>query len=180
MPLRENVFQQLASGQSDPPANRFCIRGKEMANPVEPVLIQPLYEALQKERFAVIATVDHETGAPCTNAISWLFAKDEKTVYFAISNRSRAVSNLKKKNLLTITVIANESVYAISGRGEIKSERIEGIPLKLAMVEVKIDEVRDIMFYGSVISTEPAYRKSYDETAAARLDNQVMEALRKA
>ncbi len=36
------------------------------------------------------------------------------------------------------------------------------------------------MFYGSKISSEPAYEKTYDKNAADRLDRQVIEAMRKA
>jgi hypothetical protein len=36
------------------------------------------------------------------------------------------------------------------------------------------------MFYGSKIVTEPQYDKTYDKNAAARLDTQVMEAMKKA
>ncbi|MBY6269478.1 MAG: hypothetical protein CW344_14750, partial [Parageobacillus thermoglucosidasius] len=62
----------------------------------------------------------------------------------------------------------------------IKAEKIEGIPLKLALVDVAINEVRDVMFYGSKIIQEPKYEKMYDAQAAAKLDNQVMAALRNA
>ena len=56
---------------------------------------------------------------------------------------------------------------------------MEEVPLKLAMVEITIEAVRDVMFYGSRISVEPQYEKTYDKKAAAKLDNQVMTALRK-
>ena len=36
------------------------------------------------------------------------------------------------------------------------------------------------MFYGSKIVTEPQYDKTYDKKAAAKLDKQVMEAMKKA
>lgn len=151
-----------------------------MANRIEPSLIKPLYEELQKERFVVVATVDHLSGGPYVNAISWILAKDEKTVYFAIDNRSKAVANIKNNNQVVINMIANETVYSISGEATIRTEEIEDVPLKLALVELRIQEVRDVMFYGSVITEEPAYNKSYDKLAASRLDSQVMEALRKA
>lgn len=151
-----------------------------MANKIEPSLIKPLYEELQKERFVVVATVDSTNGGPYVNAISWILAKDEKTIYFAIDQRSKTVENIKNNNKVVINIIANETVYAISGDASIKTEEIKNVPLKLALVELRIQEVRDVMFYGSVIIEEPAYNKSYDKVAASRLDNQVMAALRKA
>ncbi|PLR84067.1 hypothetical protein CVD25_12890 [Bacillus canaveralius] len=151
-----------------------------MANQVEPRLVQPLIDQLQQERFVMLATIDFETGGPNINAISWIFAKDDETVYFALDNRSRIIQNIKHNHRVAVNIIANESTYSISGEAAIIQERIEGVPLKLALIEMKIKEVRDVMFYGSKIVVEPQYEKTYDKEAAARLDNQVMEAMRKA
>ncbi len=151
-----------------------------MANQVEPKLIKPLFDELQKERFVTLATVDHETGGPNVSAISWVLAKDEATLYFAVDNRSRIIENIKSNDKAVINLIANESTYSISGTASVKQEKLEGVPLKLALVEISISEVRDVMFYGSKIVTEPQYDKTYDKDAAARLDNQVMDAMRKA
>jgi uncharacterized pyridoxamine 5'-phosphate oxidase family protein len=151
-----------------------------MANQVEPKLIKAIYDELQKERFVVLATVDHESGGPSVNAISWLIAKDESTLYFAVDNRSRIIQNIKSNNRVVVNVIANESTYSISGEANVKEEKLEGVPLKLALIEISIKEVRDVMFYGSKIVTEPKYDKTYDKDAAARLDKQVMDAMRKA
>ncbi|WP_226087298.1 pyridoxamine 5'-phosphate oxidase family protein [Mesobacillus sp. S13] len=151
-----------------------------MANQVEPKLIKPLFDELQKERFVTLATVDYETGGPNVSAISWVLAKDEDTVYFAVDNRSRIIENIKSNDKAVINLIANESTYSISGTASVKQEKLEGVPLKLALVEIKVGEVRDVMFYGSKIVSEPQYDKTYDKDAAARLDNQVMDAMRKA
>ncbi|MBA2874132.1 pyridoxamine 5'-phosphate oxidase family protein [Thermaerobacillus caldiproteolyticus] len=151
-----------------------------MANVVETKLIEPLFQALQKERFVTIATIDHETGGPNVSAVSWIYAPSDDRIYFAVDNRSRIVQNIQQNPLIVVNLIANESTYSISGKASIKVEKIEGVPLKLALVEVAITEVRDVMFYGSKISVEPKYEKTYDAQAAAKLDNQVMAALRNA
>jgi uncharacterized pyridoxamine 5'-phosphate oxidase family protein len=151
-----------------------------MANQVEPKLIQPLFDELQKERFVTLATIDYETGGPNVSAISWVLAKDEGTIYFAVDNRSRILENINKNNQVVINLIANESTYSIQGQAHVKEERLPDVPLKLAMVEVSITEVRDVMFYGSKIVTEVQYDKTYDKKAAERLDNQVMDAMKKA
>ncbi|MEH7334889.1 pyridoxamine 5'-phosphate oxidase family protein [Neobacillus drentensis] len=151
-----------------------------MANQVEERLIKPLYDELQKERFVTLATIDHETGGPNVSAISWVLAKDESTLYFAVDNRSRILENIKNNNKAVINLIANESTYSIQGEAIIKEERLPEVPLKLALVEITIKEVRDVMFYGSKIVTEVQYDKTYDKNAAEKLDRQVMEAMRKA
>jgi hypothetical protein len=151
-----------------------------MANQVEPKLIKPLFDELQKERFVTLATVDHETGGPNVSAISWVLAKDEETICFAVDNRSRIIENIRGNTNAVINLIANDSTYSISGTASVKQEKLEDVPLKLALVEIKITEVRDVMFYGSKIVAEPQYDKTYDKDAAARLDKQVMDAMRKA
>ena len=150
-----------------------------MANQVEEKLIQPLFDELQKERFVTIATVDFESGGPSVSAISWVLAKDESTIYFAVDNRSRIIQNIQQNQLVVLNLIANESTYSIQGAATVKQEKLADVPLKLALVEIKIKEVRDVMFYGSKIVTEPSYDKTYDKNAAARLDKQVMDAMRK-
>jgi uncharacterized pyridoxamine 5'-phosphate oxidase family protein len=151
-----------------------------MPNQVEQKLIQPLFDALQKERFVTLSTVDFETGGPNVSAISWILAKTEEKIYFAVDNRSRIVQNIQRNNQVVVNMIVNESTYSISGEASVKMEKINEIPLKLALIEIDIKEVRDVMFYGSKITVEPEYDKTYDKAAATRLDNQVMDAMRKA
>jgi uncharacterized pyridoxamine 5'-phosphate oxidase family protein len=151
-----------------------------MANQVEPKLIKTLFDELQKERFVILATTDYEAGGPNVSALSWIVAVNDETLYFAVDNRSRIIENIKQNANVVVNMIANESSYSISGEATIKNERLAGVPLKLALVEVKIKEVRDVMFYGSKITVEPQYDKTYDKEAAAKLDRQVLEAMKKA
>jgi uncharacterized pyridoxamine 5'-phosphate oxidase family protein len=151
-----------------------------MANQVENKLIKPLFDELQEERFVTISTVDFETGGPNVNAISWVLAKSEKMIYFAIDNRSRIIQNINQNHKVVINIIANESTYSIQGDAIVKQEKLNDVPLKLALLEMVIEEVRDVMFYGSKIVNDPQYDKTYDRDAAISLDKQVMEAMRKA
>lgn len=152
----------------------------KMVNQVEPKLIKPLFDELQKERFVTLATVDFETGGPNVGAISWILAKNEQTIYFAVDHKSRIIQNITHNSKAVINLIANESTYSIQGDAVLKVERLSEVPLKLGLIEFKINEVRDVMFYGSKIVIEPQYDKTYDKNAAAKLDKQVMDALKKA
>ncbi|HHY73898.1 MAG TPA: hypothetical protein GX497_11930 [Bacillus bacterium] len=151
-----------------------------MANQMEHRLTDDLFPILQKERFATIATIDFETKGPNVNAISWAYAPNEHTIYFAVDNRSRIVENIKNNQKVVLTTIANGTTYSISGDAQVKEEKLVGVPLKLALIEIKIDAVRDVMFYGSKISADIVYEKTYDQEAAAKLDRQVMDAMKKA
>jgi len=151
-----------------------------MANQVEEQLTDELVTLLQRERYATIATVDFEADGPNVNAISWVYAHDHKTIYFAVDNRSRIVRNIMNNGKVVLTTIANGTTYSISGDAYVKAEKLEGTPLKLALIEIKIDAVRDVMFYGSKISADVFYEKTYDQEAAEKLDRQVMDAMKKA
>lgn len=150
-----------------------------MANKIETDLIDPIYDSLQKEHFVTVATIDHETGSPNVNAISWIYAPDRKRIFFSIDLRSKIVENIYKHPAIVINIIVNESIYSISGNAHIKEEKIEDVPLRLTLIELIILEVRDVMFYGSKIASEPYYEKTYDEKAAAKLDTQVLTAMKK-
>lgn len=151
-----------------------------MANIVEEQLFQPLISELQSKRFVILSTIDSETGAPDVNAISWVYAKDERTLLFAVAKKSKIVENIASSKHAVITLIANESTYSISGEATVKKEQMEGVSLKLSLIELHIKEVRDVMFYGSKIIAEPQYETTYDQKAADKLDNQVYEALKEA
>lgn len=150
-----------------------------MANIVEKTLVEPLFDELQNGRFVTLATIDFETGGPNVSAISWILAKDEKTIYFAVDNRSRIVQNIKHNKSVAVNLIANESTYSIAGDAKVECDKLEGIPLKLALIKLEIAEVRDVMFYGAKITSVPQYDITYDKVAAERLNSQVMEAIKK-
>ncbi|MBB6443699.1 pyridoxamine 5'-phosphate oxidase family protein [Bacillus benzoevorans] len=151
-----------------------------MVNQVEPKLLQPLVDYLQKERLVLLSTIDYETGAPNVSAISWVYAQSEQTILFSVDNRSRIVENIKHNAKIVLNLMANESTYSISGEAKIIQEKLEDVPLKLALIKLDIQEVRDVMFYGSKITVLPEYDKTYDLNAAKKLDNQVMQAMKKA
>ncbi|ARK31150.1 pyridoxamine 5'-phosphate oxidase family protein [Halalkalibacter krulwichiae] len=150
-----------------------------MANQVEQCLTEEMLPLLQKERYVTISTVDFETGTPNVNAISWVFAPDVQTIRFSIDNRSRIVKNIKTNSGVVLTLIANGSTYSIAGDAQLIQEKMEGVPLKLALLEMKVEEVRDVMFYGAKITSEPKYDKTYDAQAAAKLDFQVMQVMKR-
>jgi hypothetical protein len=151
-----------------------------MSNRVESTLLPELFDVLQKEHYVLIATIDHEYGGPNVNAISWVYAKNDKTVLFALDQRSRILSNIKADNQVIITLITNGSTYSISGKAKVVMDKLHEVPLKLTLIKLDIEHVRDVMFYGSKITTQPEYDKTYDKKAAERLDLQVIEAMKKA
>ncbi|WP_379966933.1 pyridoxamine 5'-phosphate oxidase family protein [Ectobacillus sp. sgz5001026] len=149
-----------------------------MANVVESTLSDSLLEALRQERIVTIATIDFEKGIPNVSAISWVYSMDPATIRFAVDKRSRIAENIRHHSSVVLNVMAAESVFSINGTAAIVADQMEGVPLKLALIEVSIEEVRDVMFYGSKLSVEPKYEKTYDLRAAEKLDGQVLTAIK--
>lgn len=139
-----------------------------------------LFAQLQKEKLVLLATVDAETGGPAMNAISWVYAVDPATIRFAIDARSRIVANLAAQPRVALTFFGSGSVHSCIGSVRVVAEALEDVPFKMVCYDLKIESVRNTMFYGARIIAEPEYEKTYDKRAAERLDNQVYAAMKKA
>lgn len=150
-----------------------------MAENITTELTQELVNFLQGEKLLLLHSTDHETGVPNVAAISWALAINPKLIRFAIDPRSRVVANIHKDSRISLVVLGPESTYSISGRAKADTENLQGVALKMIKVEIAVDEVRDIMFYGAKLSAEPSYVKTYDPKLAEKYDSEVYTALRK-
>ncbi|MBH0166208.1 pyridoxamine 5'-phosphate oxidase family protein [Fictibacillus sp. 7GRE50] len=151
-----------------------------MAKQEIPTVLSPeLFEHLQGEQLVLLGTVDVETKAPSVNAISWVKSLSKEKIRFTVTNNSRIVTNIKDNPNVVLTVVGLETVYSINGRANILQDTMEGVPLKLAKIEVEIDHVFESMFWGAKIVQEPVYEKTYNEKKAKELDVQVYDALMK-
>lgn len=143
-------------------------------------LSDTLSRKLQEETLVILNTIDAETGGPTVNAISWVMAISPSRLRVAIDQRSRLVANIKKHPQVTLSIFGEGKVNAVYGHVSIVAERLEDVPIKLVCFDVEIEAVRDAMFYGSRITAEPEYEKTYDKRAAEKLDGQVFAAMQKA
>jgi hypothetical protein len=143
-------------------------------------LPEALFQKLQRETFALLHTIDSDTGSPTSNAVSWIFAVDPGRLRFAVDSRSKLVGNLKARAEASVTLFEGGSVHVVYGRAVVRTERMEGVPFPLACVDLEVRDVREAMFYGARLTALPEYKKIYDQRAADRLDGQVFAALQKA
>ncbi|MED0737795.1 pyridoxamine 5'-phosphate oxidase family protein [Aneurinibacillus thermoaerophilus] len=134
---------------------------------------------LNEETLVLLSTVDAETQTPTVNAISWVKAPSESKVRFSVTNSSRIVTNVKANPRVTLCVIGLETVYSIVGKCTILEEKMEGVAMPLAKIEVDISAVYDSMFWGAKITQEPKFEKTYDLEKAKALDEQVYTAMLK-
>jgi hypothetical protein len=108
---------------------------------------------LQMGRLVVMATVD-ERGWPDTCPISWIVALDSTTLRLAISREVSTYRNLLQNESVMISLIGGAMTLGIRGRARLLSEDMDNIPLPMAMVEVRIDEVKDDSVIGRGLEGE--------------------------
>ncbi|HEU4965736.1 MAG TPA: pyridoxamine 5'-phosphate oxidase family protein [Bacilli bacterium] len=149
-----------------------------MADKEMTALSEELVRYLQGERMVTVASIDAENGSPNVLCISWLLATDASTLRFAIDGRSKLLTNVDKDDRVTVTVIGLGTCYAITGRAKKYVDKLEGCALNMAGVEIKVEAVRDVMFYGGKVTTEPTFDKTYDKALAEKYDNEIYTALK--
>lgn len=150
-----------------------------MAEIVSQSLNQDLLPLLQTERLATLSTVG-ANGVPYVNAISWVYAPTPSKINLAVNSRSQVLENIRNHEQVVLTVFGSSSIFAIVGKARVKIERMNEVPIKLSMIEIVIEEIRDVMFYGASLTVCPKFEKTYDAHVAEQLDHLVLEALKNA
>ena len=140
-------------------------------------LTDELVTFLEGEKLVMLSTIDHESDTPNVSAISWVKSVDKGNIRFSVTTNSRTLQNVKEHSSVVLTVIGLETVYSIQGKATILEEAMAGVSLKLAKINVQIDQVMETMFWGAKITTEPEYEKTYNKKKAEELDEEVYKAL---
>lgn len=146
-----------------------------MVKITENKLTKHLYDFLQTPQIASIVTIHNKDLSPVVSCISWIYSFNENTIFFAIDSRSITVENINVHNKICLHVFTNHSVYSINGTATIIQNPIEQLPLNLALIKIEVNEVRDVMFYGSTINQTPQIQLNYAPMMAKSLEEKVYE-----
>lgn len=144
-----------------------------MANETLTRLPSELIEELNGEKLVLLGTIESDSNTPNITAISWVKCMDENTIRFSISSQSRLVNNIVSQPAVTLCFFAKESVYSITGKAMVLEKTMEQVAIPLAKIEVSIEGVYPSMFWGSKITQEPVYEKTYNVEKAKKLDHEV-------
>ena len=147
-----------------------------MAKPTN-TLSPEAVQLLQGQTVVILNLADKANDRIYTSALSWVYGIDEKTIRFAVDHKSEIIEIIENDPRLKLTFFGLESVYTISGQAVVKVRKTEGLTLKLAIIEVNVEEVRDIIFYGGKIVANPAFEKTYAQDLIVKLDNEVKGAI---
>ncbi|MGE5701149.1 MAG: pyridoxamine 5'-phosphate oxidase family protein [Clostridia bacterium] len=150
-----------------------------MSKNVQATLTPELAEYLNGNKLVLLSTVDAESNTPSISAISWVKTINPETVRIAVAANSRIINNVKANSRATLCVIGLETVYSIVGECKVIEEPMEGIQMKLAKLELVVDNIFESMFWGSKITQEPAFEKTQMIEKSKELDAQVFGLLEK-
>jgi hypothetical protein len=131
------------------------------------------------DNLVLLGTIDADSGGPVINAISWVKAVAPDKIRFSVTSSARTLKNIKGNPRITLCVIGLGTVYSITGECRILSEKMEGVAMPLAKIEVDITGIYDSMFWGAKIVETPKFEKTYDPAKAEKLDLEVYKALEK-
>lgn len=150
-----------------------------MANQTGPLTALPeeLLKALREPCAVLVTTISTENGLPVNNLISWAYAPSDAAVRIATDNKGLVARNVRENGKMLVTLFAAEACWSIEGAARIISEEMPGCQLKLACSELSIEAVRNITFWGGVITAVPQFNVTYDKALKEKLDGQVMGAL---
>ncbi|SFI62022.1 pyridoxamine 5'-phosphate oxidase family protein [Thermoflavimicrobium dichotomicum] len=143
------------------------------------VLPEDVVQQLQGEKLVFVVSVN-TAGEIHATAISWLVAVDESLIRFAISPKSPLLENIKQQPRIKILVTLPGYVLAIEGRARVQPQPIPDVAFPMSCVEVEVDQVDDIMFYGGLVISEAKYEKTYSAELSKKLDSAIYKTLREA
>ncbi|WP_457625951.1 pyridoxamine 5'-phosphate oxidase family protein [Persephonella sp.] len=116
---------------------------------------------------------------PYTTFISWLAAKDKKTVRFALSKDSVSTDNLKQNPYASVEVFGEGFALSISGSVKLIVDEIENLPFPVSVFEMEVEKVVDNLFPGASITGKIPFEHTGDTVQAKEFDRIVLEELLK-
>ncbi len=125
---------------------------------------------------SVIAT--SKDNKPYTTFITWLIAKDDRTVRFAVNKDSLTAENIRSNPYVSIEIFGENVACSISGSAKIVKDEIEDIPFPVSVVEVSVENVVDNLFPGGTVKGSIPFEHTGDIEKAEELDEKVLLALK--
>jgi len=140
-------------------------------------LLPQMEKELQGQSIVFLNAINREASEIYSTALSWICAVGPTTVRFAIDAKSEFVRLLGIDPNVTLTYIGSESAWSLKGRASVRVAQASGLTLKMALLEVAVEEVRDVLFYGGKIVQTTAFTKTYREDLVKKLDEEIRTAL---
>ena len=115
---------------------------------------------------AILATADRH-GRPHVSVVSWLRILDPRHIALALDRRTQHFANVSVNPRVSLSLMSDQVILAISGTVEISREQMEATPWETAHITIDVDLVVDQTLPG-VTFVAPSY--SYPESKANRTE----------
>lgn len=129
---------------------------------------------LQGGQSVVVSTAGAD-GEPWSGVMSWVYAPDARTVRLIVAASSRTLANVRATGRMMLQLLGDGFVYGVSGAARVLQESIEGAPVPAALVELRVEMVKDDLTPGRTFTAriasswpEPA-RQAVEERGLALL-----------
>ena len=103
----------------------------------------------------VLATVGPD-GAPVTTFMSWVAARDDRTICLAIDTRGTALPNMQRNPAVALEILAPDRVLGIRGTARVYHEQVKSCPFPAVVVVIDVTEGRDHTGQG-IVWQGPSY-----------------------
>ena len=129
---------------------------------------------LQGGQSVVVSTVGAD-GEPWSGVMSWVYAPDPRTVRLIVAASSQTLANVRATGRMMLQLLGDGFTYGVRGAAHVLQDSIEGAPVPAAVVELRVDLVKDDLTPGRAFSAriaswwpEPA-RQAVEEHGLALL-----------
>ncbi|MBS2023729.1 MAG: pyridoxamine 5'-phosphate oxidase family protein [Deltaproteobacteria bacterium] len=123
----------------------------------------------------VVATCDAHH-RPMTTLMTWVVARDPRTLSIAVDTRGRSLANLKANPHVAIEVLGDDLCWGLRGTAVVEKESMTHAPFPCALVAVHLEECRDhgaqgVKFFGPRYHFEPGkeHRSQTEQQVFAEL-----------
>ena len=90
----------------------------------------------------VISTVD-DHHRPMTTLMTWVVARDPRTITIAVDTRGRALQNIRRNPSIALEILGDDLCFGVRGTAVIEKELMENAPFPCAVVALRVEECRD-------------------------------------
>jgi hypothetical protein len=97
---------------------------------------------LQGGQSVVVTTVDKEC-RPWTGVMSWVRARDERSILLIVASASESLRNVRANGQMMLQLIGDTFTYGVRGRARVVQDGIEGAPVPASLVEMTVEYVKD-------------------------------------
>lgn len=139
-------------------------------------LTEEMVQRLNRSPLISVITVDPDSLHSQINAVSWVRAHfTDQRIRLAVGLQSECLANIEKGSPVTLGWIDSEAFYML--RGTTTLSDVKSGAIKYRIIDLAVQDISDVMFFGGAITQVPTYRKTYDPELVEKMDREIEASL---